>query len=269
MGDLSVSQSEQINQLLVLMDKLKTTGNSALSAGDMNEALKLYTQGIEAGKAIGDHSKKLLSQLYSNRAAAKLNLNLFVEVVEDCRQAIEVDESNLKAYWRAAKASIHLDLYQQAIDFCENGLKIDSDHADINSLRSTAEIRLRRQTNPVRGFTEDDAMNAQNLVSQLSEQEYLVRQKIQAHELEFARNTRTVSVIGEDSSRLYKTMGRGFISDSRENILHEFEERNLEIKNVAIPSLKKSMDGIEKRKQNAEAELKEVVEYFKNRTPKS
>jgi chaperonin cofactor prefoldin len=264
----SKPNSAQVDELINLVEQLKVRGNTALTSGDHLTAIDLYTQGINAAMSRSQHSKTLLSQLYSNRAAAKLLLNHFEEVVDDCRKAISVDSTNLKAYWRAAKASIHQELFQQAIEFCEDGLKVDASHGDIQTLRRMAESRLCKHTSGTsRGFTEDDAVNAQTLVGQLAEQHYIVRQKIHAHELEIARNSRTLTVIGQvpNTTPLYKTLGRGFILSSRDVIVDDIKNRSCDIRDSILPTLHETREGIEKRKENAENELKEIVSFFRNR----
>ena len=260
---------EQIQQLVVLGEQLKLTGNRALQSGNITEALTLYTQGIEAALATGDRGLKLLSQLYSNRAAVRLTQKSFVEVIDDSRKAISSDSGNLKAYWRAARACVDLDLYQQAVDFCQQALAQDSSHKDIQALLLHAGDKLKtyREKKSVenRGFTEEEAVNAQNVSKHLAEQLYLINQKIMSCEYEDAKHFRTVSLLAEmgAGTPCYKSLGRGFVLESKDSITNELESRCLTIRSSELPELVKTKETIEKRKANADSELKEIIEYFK------
>jgi hypothetical protein len=46
------------------------------------------------------------------------------KVIADCVEAIRLDSSNVKAYWRAAKAANALHKHQQAATFAQDGLKV-------------------------------------------------------------------------------------------------------------------------------------------------
>lgn len=47
------------------------------------------------------------------------------QVVDDCRSAVRLDDSNLKAFFRGAQASEALGLAEQGLKFCQGALKID------------------------------------------------------------------------------------------------------------------------------------------------
>ena len=46
-------------------------------------------------------------------------------MVDDCRSAVRLDDSNLKAFFRGAQASEALGLAEQGLQFCAGALKID------------------------------------------------------------------------------------------------------------------------------------------------
>ena len=68
----------------------KKQGNSKYQAGDYYAALDCYTAAIQA-----DPSN---SSYYGNRAAAKLMVNQSRRAVDDCRKAIELDNTNVKTH---------------------------------------------------------------------------------------------------------------------------------------------------------------------------
>ena len=265
--DAEEPTEEQVERLVILADQLKAAGNKALQGGDSREAVKLYTQGIEAASAVKDIvAGTLLSQLYSNRAAVNLTLSKFMEVVDDCRRAISADPTNVKAYYRATKASMSLDLFQQACDFSESALKQDSSHAEL--LASAEECRRRlgsyreAKAAETRGFTQEDALNCQNLLKQLNEQYFLLRQKIQSREFEIARNERTHSMLDEMGKiTCYKGMGRGFIKDEKESLVSGLVTAN-QLSLNELAELRQTLSVLEKRKREAEKEMNEIVIFF-------
>jgi len=54
-----------------------------------------------------------------------IKIENFGRAIEDCKDSIKCDPSNVKAYFRAAQASFSLRKYQQAIDFCKQTLEIE------------------------------------------------------------------------------------------------------------------------------------------------
>ncbi len=262
---------EQQRQLTVLAEQLKLAGNKALQSGESDEALKLYTQGIEAALAAGDSAHSTLSFLYSNRATIRLNRSAFAEVVNDCRKAINADAHNMKAYWRAAKASMGLDLYQQAVEFCKEGLIREPANADLKSMLDSCSSRLQvykdRKEVENRGFTEEEAMHAQQVSKELAEQVGLISQKVMAYEYEKVRNSRTVSLLNEmqDDTPCYTSLGRGFIAGVKPDIVRNLSDRNESITSSELPQLLETKQQMEKRKTEADAELSEIIRYFNSK----
>jgi hypothetical protein len=53
-----------------------------------------------------------------------LCLENFGHAIEDSKNAIKLDESNIKAYYRAAKGSLCLKKLENCLMFCQLGLKV-------------------------------------------------------------------------------------------------------------------------------------------------
>nr|PIL97876.1 tetratricopeptide repeat-containing protein [Toxoplasma gondii COUG] len=148
-------------------EKLKKEGNSWLTIGARNEeekaeqeekqkregkphespqkrkrfnarmALQCYSAGLE--QQCGD--KTLEAVLYSNRAQCYLILGELVACVNDCRSALRLDPSIVKAYYRAARASFLLELFRQSSAFAAAGLERDPNNTDMKQLRDEAQAR--------------------------------------------------------------------------------------------------------------------------------
>lgn len=265
-----LQSSDKFIQAVKSAEELKNAGNDAMRSGLLDDARSHYSKAIDILSEFYANSHVLSSQLFSNRAAVELSQKRLRAAVEDCMRAIEMDPSNLKAYWRAAKASLQMDKFAEAVKFCDQGLGVDPKHTDISDLKATAARALMRATKAVRGFTEDDAVSCQNLVNQLKEQLFLVNQKIQAYEFEAARNARTIHLVGEapETAPLYSSVGRGFLRTSRDDVFNNLNQRVTHIKSKELPDCLATRDAIVKRLKDAETELSEMVEYFKNRSNK-
>lgn len=114
---------EALQQLLAegetresIAEKYKEVGNGYVQEGAFyyDAAISSYTKGIEAASK----DEKLNSLLYLNRAFVYLKRKEYVKCVDDCRNSIKRDPTNMKAYYRAAVASYELGLYKKVISFC-------------------------------------------------------------------------------------------------------------------------------------------------------
>ena len=252
---------EQLQKLVALADGLKLAGNQALKAGSLVEAEKLYAQGIEALVATKGFALTILSQLYSNRAAVRVTRNAFAEAVDDCRKSIIAHRTNLKAYWRGAKASLSMDLYQQALDFARDGLSVDADHVELRSLAEIASSKLlSRRGN--RGISEEEAINAQKVAKQLTDQLYVISQKARSLEFDVARNEHTLELLREipNNTPCYRGLGRGFIHAEKSALINGLESRNFDIKSKQLPEVSVSANLVKTRLETAEKELRELIQ---------
>eukprot|EP00927_Polykrikos_kofoidii_P074607 TRINITY_DN70624_c0_g1_i1.p1 TRINITY_DN70624_c0_g1~~TRINITY_DN70624_c0_g1_i1.p1 ORF type:complete len:391 (+),score=74.37 TRINITY_DN70624_c0_g1_i1:122-1294(+) len=141
------------NPHLLALQSILYDGNTPEEMAELfrkhgNDAFRNSTNEIASTNAIAYYSKglemeckddKLNSQLYSNRAAVSLRLNEYVKAVEDCRAAVRLDPTNMKALFRGAKASEGLGLTSQALLFCAEALKISPKEKEI--LQTQARLR--------------------------------------------------------------------------------------------------------------------------------
>eukprot|EP00931_Biecheleriopsis_adriatica_P039871 TRINITY_DN22802_c0_g1_i1.p1 TRINITY_DN22802_c0_g1~~TRINITY_DN22802_c0_g1_i1.p1 ORF type:complete len:375 (-),score=110.85 TRINITY_DN22802_c0_g1_i1:58-1086(-) len=269
----------KILELRAKAEAFKKKGNEALKAGTKTgarEALDFFTTGLE----VRCSDPVLNAQLYSNRAHVRMLLRQFVEAVDDCRKAIAADPKNIKAYWRAAKASLHLDLCRNGIDFCEEGLKHGPD-ADLTKLRDACAEKLQGQQqrraqrsadssaampmNP--DFNADEAMAVQEKVQGLAEQLESIKASIGNKKRQKMRLqlTRESVVETPPETKLYRSVGRCFLLGERSN-LEETMKTTLESIDQELPKLEKTSQELEKRKADAEKELREMVTAFTQKT---
>jgi DnaJ family protein C protein 7 len=91
-------------------EEAKEKGNAAFKAGNHEDAVKFYTEGIEQDIK----NKNLVSQLFANRAAAKMKLKNYKEALGDCDQAIQFNENYAKAYLRRGEIRMELEEFEEA-----------------------------------------------------------------------------------------------------------------------------------------------------------
>ena len=88
---------------------LKKKGNLSFMKKSHQEAIMYYTMAIESSDPSGiEHT------LFSNRAAAFLELSMFENCIKDCDACLEKDPTFVKCYYRKAKALIQLNKKQEA-----------------------------------------------------------------------------------------------------------------------------------------------------------
>ncbi|CAG8493447.1 9908_t:CDS:10 [Ambispora leptoticha] len=85
---------------------LKDRGNDAYRQRNYDKAVKLYTQ------AIAFHPNPVF---YSNRAACYFNTEQFYKTIEDCKKALSLDPSYVKALNRRAAAYEQTNQFQEAL----------------------------------------------------------------------------------------------------------------------------------------------------------
>ena len=93
----------------------KMEGNDLFKAGDIDKAIEKYSKAITQVTSRDDESKKILADLYANRAMCNQQRWKYAEVAEDCTQAIELNPLHIKALVRRAQAYEALEKYKASL----------------------------------------------------------------------------------------------------------------------------------------------------------
>jgi len=101
--------------------ELKNQGNAAVTAGNYQEAIDLYTQAITMEPS--NHV------FYSNRSAAYLNMKNGANALEDASKCVSLNPTWVKGYSRKGAALHEMGKYEEAEQAYNEGLKIDPDNA--------------------------------------------------------------------------------------------------------------------------------------------
>jgi len=118
----------------------KEEGNAAFKAGQLDNALKLYTEALE----IDSYNKTTNSKLYFNRATVQAKLGKLENSVNDCTKAIDLDNNYVKAYLRRAKSYMDTEEYEDAVRDYEHVFKTDKSNREYRQLLQNAKLELRK-----------------------------------------------------------------------------------------------------------------------------
>uniref|UniRef100_A0A4W3H886 DnaJ homolog subfamily C member 7 n=1 Tax=Callorhinchus milii TaxID=7868 RepID=A0A4W3H886_CALMI len=88
----------------------KEEGNSAFKEGSFDKAYGLYTEALK----IDQNNIKTNAKLYCNRGTVGSKLNKMPQAIEDCTNAIKLDETYIKAYMRRAQCYMDTEQYEEA-----------------------------------------------------------------------------------------------------------------------------------------------------------
>jgi DnaJ family protein C protein 7 len=91
-----------------MMTNLKELGNSSFKSKEYHKAIDYYSRAI---------NQEPSAVLYSNRAQAYLLLHQYENVIQDCRDSLQL-ETTPKAFYRLALAHFHLGDLQKAKETC-------------------------------------------------------------------------------------------------------------------------------------------------------
>jgi hypothetical protein len=92
-----------------------------------------------------EQCRSMLCQLLCNRAMINLKKRNFREVRKDCLEALRLEPTNIKAWYRAAKAMFSLKKYKECGKFAMGGLRADRRNQPLRRLlRDAARLEAER-----------------------------------------------------------------------------------------------------------------------------
>jgi DnaJ family protein C protein 7 len=118
----------------------KEEGNTAFKAGQLTEALRLYTEAL----GIDAFNRTTNSKLYFNRATVHAKLSKLENSIEDCTKAIDLDSTYIKAYLRRAKSYMDTEQYEEAVRDYEHVFKTDKSNREYRQMLQNAKLGLRK-----------------------------------------------------------------------------------------------------------------------------
>uniref|UniRef100_A0A8C4EMS0 DnaJ heat shock protein family (Hsp40) member C7 n=1 Tax=Dicentrarchus labrax TaxID=13489 RepID=A0A8C4EMS0_DICLA len=117
----------------------KDEGNQAFKNNNYDAAYQLYTEAL----TIDPNNIKTNAKLYCNRATAGAKLKKLNEAIDDCTNAIKLDDTYIKAYLRRAQCYMNTEQYEEAVRDYEKVYQTEktSDH---KHLLKTAQLELKK-----------------------------------------------------------------------------------------------------------------------------
>ncbi|KAF3766771.1 hypothetical protein M406DRAFT_25944, partial [Cryphonectria parasitica EP155] len=182
----------------------KRSGNEAFGEKRWADAVEFYGRGVsimlqeEARRKKGtpppeqypqgndedevERQRAMIGTLYSNRAACHLELKNYRSCYLDCRNALQYNDRNLKAWYRSARALLAAGRIEEADDACAGGLSVDRDNGPLQEIEK--EITAKKEA----------------LAKKLAEEQ---RRKAEAaaHEMTLARVLRERNITVRKSAR--------------------------------------------------------------------
>ncbi|MCZ6862424.1 MAG: tetratricopeptide repeat protein [Alphaproteobacteria bacterium] len=115
-------------------------GLNAHKAGDLDQAIELYSQAIEAG----DLEEQKLAFAYNNRGAAQKSKGLYDLAIEDYSSAVSLMPSYARSYYNRAITYASAGSYELAIKDYGTAIKLKPDSAKAFNNRALAREKLGR-----------------------------------------------------------------------------------------------------------------------------
>ncbi|KAI5294910.1 hypothetical protein KEM52_002894 [Ascosphaera acerosa] len=129
---------------------LRENGNELTRMKRFKEGRDEYTQAIgvllgpdkwaksEDPQADARVERGVLEACYANRALCNLELKNYRSATLDCAQALKLNPTNIKAYYRSATALLAVDRIEQAEDACARGLALDPANKALQAVAAKA-----------------------------------------------------------------------------------------------------------------------------------
>lgn len=123
-----------------IADNFKQQGNECFRSKKFKDAIQFYTQALDQKTENIDVNVACLG----NRAQCNLELRNYRRCITDCTRVLDLDNENIKAWYRSAKAFLLLDKVDECIACCERGLEVNGANESLLSTKLQAEMRGQR-----------------------------------------------------------------------------------------------------------------------------
>merc|ERR1719412_2277871 len=122
------------------LKQTKEEGNLAFKSSNWTKAHELYSQALH----IDPCNKTTNAKLYFNRATVAAKLKKFTESVNDCDEALKLDEGYLKALVRRGRSYMEMEKYEEAVRDFEQVHKMERGNHEYRNLLATAKVELKK-----------------------------------------------------------------------------------------------------------------------------
>ncbi|KAK7002884.1 helicase with zinc finger domain 2-like isoform X1 [Biomphalaria glabrata] len=132
---LKNKEEQKINKnkgsLLILMQDLKDEGNTLFKESKFKEAWEYYHHALFVADILEESfyhcvEKEFLATLFCNASLCCIKINDFESALKDAEKALELQEKNIKAFYRKSLALKELGRHKEALKVALQGKVIDS-----------------------------------------------------------------------------------------------------------------------------------------------
>ncbi|KAI9783861.1 MAG: hypothetical protein M1816_001162 [Peltula sp. TS41687] len=131
--------------------KLRESGNASFRKGAFQEAIRMYTFGVEM--ALGRPAwepvglvRDELAGLYANRAQAHMAMQSWAEGMVDAEISVEMKKAgNAKAWWRRGRCLLEMGRLDEAKEWVSRALEFEGNEADLVGLMKEVDGLLERR----------------------------------------------------------------------------------------------------------------------------
>ncbi|CAF9937478.1 MAG: hypothetical protein ALECFALPRED_007266 [Alectoria fallacina] len=129
---------------------LRTSKSSSPSAAQAQEAIKLYTYGIEMalGRPSWEQSamvKEEAGVLFANRAQAYMVAQMWPEGASDAETSVELKrQGNGKAWWRRGRCLCEMGRWEEARRWVQSGLEVEGNEQDLSGLSKEIVVHMEK-----------------------------------------------------------------------------------------------------------------------------
>lgn len=131
--------------------KLRESGNTSFRKGAFQEAIRMYTFGLEMalGRPPWEPAglvRDELAGLYANRAQAHMAMQGWAEGMVDAEASVEMKKvGNSKAWWRRGRCLLEMGRLEEAKEWVSRALEFEGNEADLVGLMKEVDGLLERR----------------------------------------------------------------------------------------------------------------------------
>lgn len=125
-------------------ENFKQSGNECLTRSGLkywDSAIEYYTRAIQCGS----ENLRNVSIYFSNRAAVQMLKKNWGHAIKDCLMALELDESNVKAMYRAAKSYYEVRKLPEALKYLKLAMSKSGKTKQLLELEKDIARRMRKE----------------------------------------------------------------------------------------------------------------------------
>lgn len=130
--------------------RLRDSGNAEFKKGKLDEAVRMYTLGIQMalGRPHWEPAslvREEVAALYSNRAQAHMSQGNWALGYVDAQTSVEARRmGNAKAWWRCGKCLMEMGRFDEALENLHKGLEYEGEEAELRALVKEVESRIEK-----------------------------------------------------------------------------------------------------------------------------